>query len=901
MKHLPKLCLLFTAIVLLCSSTHAQYITSLVKDIRPGPNSSGAQNLIDVNGTLFFIADDGTSGVELWRSDGTPGGTVLVKDINPGAGESVPIWFANLNGTLFFDANDGTNGHELWKSDGTTGGTVMVKDINPGAGDSYPQNLIAVNGVLFFKATDGTNGMELWKSDGTPGGTVMVKDINPGPGASDFTSLTAVNDTLFFNPNNGTNGQELWKSDGTTGGTVMVKDINPGVGGSGSYYLTNVNGTVFFYAFDGTNGGELWKSDGSSGGTVMVKDINPGGGSSYPQYLININDTLFFSADDGTNGNELWKSDGTSGGTVMAKDINPGVGASYPQYLVNINDTLFFSADDGTNGGELWKSDGTTGGTVMVKDINPGAGGSSLYLLTNVNGTLFFEAYEGTNGLELWMSDGTTDGTVMAKDINPGVDGSTPYYLTNVNGTLFFSADDGTDGSELWSSRPAPLASVAPSTVNLGSVYVGASTNDTVRKYNAGTVSLVISSVASDSAAFSVLPASGTIAAGDSGAFQITFTPTSHGALSGHIIFTDNSTSSPETVFVSGIGLDSTQYRTFTADSLAADNQKKPIKKPRPKKPIIMPNTANVVKEVLDLGAVIIVGRPGQFTPNGKMKGYLQPAKQPDVFKSFNDRGTHDGGMSRGLDFYKGGTSRILKRQKSISPSKHNNILKADLLALQINIAASDHGKTRSGLADLIYDEGIGNPLSGLTIDSIARYANDVMTNWEFQPMSAYENIDSTVAKINAAFSGPFDTTSWMNLPGLFVRGVRSLGAISFLQPNPGAVPRVIPLVSAEQALPEVFALEQNYPNPFNPTTTIRFSLPTESFVTLTVYNVLGQEVAHVLNHEEMGDGDQEVEFNAHALASGVYFYRIVAESVPDEDAASGQSFTSVKKMLLMR
>ena len=59
-------------------------------------------------------------GFELWKSDGTSGGTVMVKDIDPGATGSIPSYLTNVNGTLFFAANDGTHGYELWKSDGTS-------------------------------------------------------------------------------------------------------------------------------------------------------------------------------------------------------------------------------------------------------------------------------------------------------------------------------------------------------------------------------------------------------------------------------------------------------------------------------------------------------------------------------------------------------------------------------------------------------------------------------------------------------------------------------------------------------------------------------------------------------------------------------------------------------------
>lgn len=134
-------------------------------DIRPGNRGSQANcctEVVNFNDEFFFFANDGTSGNELWKSEGTAAGTVLVKDINPGIGNSFPVALNNLNGTRIFRANDGTTGTERWRSDGTAAGTVLVKDINSGKDSSTLTNSKDVNGTLFFAANDGTNGREFW-------------------------------------------------------------------------------------------------------------------------------------------------------------------------------------------------------------------------------------------------------------------------------------------------------------------------------------------------------------------------------------------------------------------------------------------------------------------------------------------------------------------------------------------------------------------------------------------------------------------------------------------------------------------------------------------------------------------------------------------------------------------
>ena len=124
-----------------------------------------------LSGTLFFSAHDGSTGEELWRSDGTMTGTVRVADIYSGSESSSPNKLTGVNDTLFFAADDGENGSELWKSDGSAEGTVLVRDINPTefygyAYGSSPAELTNVNGTLYFVADDLSMGMSFGKATG---------------------------------------------------------------------------------------------------------------------------------------------------------------------------------------------------------------------------------------------------------------------------------------------------------------------------------------------------------------------------------------------------------------------------------------------------------------------------------------------------------------------------------------------------------------------------------------------------------------------------------------------------------------------------------------------------------------------------------------------------------------
>jgi len=489
-------------ISLFCFAHNAKSQINLVKDIGLGtlPSNPVGFTTINAGGTIYFIATDGTHGKELWKTDGTEGGTEMVKDINPGTADAGIYALGAFNGALYFFANDGVNGPQLWKSDGTEAGTVLFKNVIPGSFNTF----IVFNGAVYFNAHDGANGVKLWKSDGTAAGTVIVKDIYTGDMWSGANGACVFNGALYFAAADNSNGVELWKTDGTVAGTTMVKDINPASASSKPQRLTVFNSELYFFTNFSNYDFDLWKTDGTAGGTVFVKGIQ-GSYSPPPGIPVIFNGALYFSAADYINGMELWRSDGTTAGTVMLKDINTAAanpwgefsdGGSHPDNFIERNGILYFSATDTTYGRELWRTDGTAAGTMIIKDVYPGqhfdavnifylvGNDAAPYGLVNYNGLIYFNATNGINGAELWQTDGTSAGTLLVKDMFPGFNSGITYppvQLHLINGSLYFQASNGTHGFEPWKSDGTAAGTGMIRDINL---YTGGSGLTTLTALN---------------------------------------------------------------------------------------------------------------------------------------------------------------------------------------------------------------------------------------------------------------------------------------------------------------------------------------------------------------------------------------------------------------------------------
>ncbi len=457
---------------------------SMVKDLNTTPASlPGLWTWVGAGDTVFLSQEDGVAGWELYKTDGTTGGTVLVKDIRPGRDNSSPGWMTYAgNGTIFFTADDGSHGVELWKSDGTTGGTVMVKDITPGATGSGAGGLVNVNGTIYFSASDGVNGFELWKSDGSEAGTVMVKDIATGssgfpstPNSSSPSQLINNNGVLFFRATTSASGAELWKSDGSDAGTTQVAELfNNNNNGMANTPMTAVGGFVYFAGITSTGGTDVWRSDGSN--TTRVKDLASG---ATPANFKSSGGRAYYTVSAAGADFGLWSTDGTTPTSVFAAttqgwtDVNGALffgsgGTLYsttggaPAVLksglsmatntgpwTNAGGTLFFTANDNSGAGEeLWKSNGTPAGTVMVKDVEPGPTSSNPIGMTpyGPGGTsIIFGTFAGAaTGGAIFRSDGSDPGTVLVKDINPATADASPLIITPFKNWVYFIASEPT-------------------------------------------------------------------------------------------------------------------------------------------------------------------------------------------------------------------------------------------------------------------------------------------------------------------------------------------------------------------------------------------------------------------------------------------------------------------------
>lgn len=540
--------------------------TFLVKDIWPGPEHGGPQKMLRVGDLVYFVAMDAAHGKELWVTDGTGSGTRRVTDINPGPADSIfcrraqPL--VELGGEVFFSADDGVHGYELWKTDGTANGTTLVRDILPGPDSSNALPMLEAGGYVYLNAglqrgelwvSDGTEagtrrisenvwnrrgmiaaagervffignpeqraskGHQLWITDGTAAGTELLADVLTTVGVCQprhfIRDLHAVGDRVYFAARTTGGDEELWTSDGTSAGTRKVVDV-VAEGGCDPRDFASLDGIVYYVADDQVAGAELWRSDGTAEGTWLVRDnFASTDDFALRGELVPFRDEVLFA---GTTG--LFRSDGTGSGThvisgtesitiasnVVSRSaivatseqalfwsVEPGGAALWrladpsqaPERVedfpgtrsvgaVALGDDVFFVTTY-DRGGRLWRTDGSE--IEDVFDFTPEGLDISERLFAT-DDLVFFTAFDSENSWELWRTDGTEAGTFMTRDNNRFGPGLNFQFVNPAGDLLYFTGNDGMNGWEMWRSDGTEagtfmLADIDPGSLS-GASYV---------------------------------------------------------------------------------------------------------------------------------------------------------------------------------------------------------------------------------------------------------------------------------------------------------------------------------------------------------------------------------------------------------------------------------------------
>ena len=420
-------------------------------------NVSVSDNIIISGNKIYFFATDGINGKEPWISDGTLAGTHLLKNIHPTTVdnnfETSSVRFLSADATkAFFIANDGTTGYELWVTDGTEAGTNLVLDIFQGSNGSQIQvapSAIGNNmkdGKLYFFALNGSgsstiNGIEPWVSDGTPSGTFMLKDINSSPfngstGTAYSKHFIEYNGKMYFYAIGSTAASfAIYETDGTTEGTVLFKSLE-----RVDEFIVKDN----LLYFTCVNGPSVWTSDGTLTGTNQIATIPNGQLNNVATCQMTIaNNELFFRVISSSVGSELFKLN-SSNELINVKDIwsgsSNGVNSNIFQdrkILQVYDNKVWFLGTDGSSAGamQVWNSDGTTDGTVSLTPLSgggwAGGNGNNYNLFATSFGVFIIYVHPQTGGELYFYTNNPLD--------NPSFEGNSAVvvYPNPSNGNLF--------------------------------------------------------------------------------------------------------------------------------------------------------------------------------------------------------------------------------------------------------------------------------------------------------------------------------------------------------------------------------------------------------------------------------------------------------------------------------
>jgi|GEM_PF-5169434 len=415
------------------------------------------------DGDVLFSGLNADTGNELWRTDGTNEGTYLVKDILPGPDSSGPNHFWQFDGKTYFEAITPENGREMWRTDGTESGTTLFKVTNPdlvsggfrqignfttsagplmlfAAKPEEPGNI--VGGRYFVRA-------QIWISDGTAEGTHPFNGgttLLVGRDRNDQYEFAAFDGMIAYYAN-GEGGEQLRFTDGTSdvlvNGSTLNSDFVVNIAD-----LQSIGGKLFFTMQTSSGFGiERYVSDGTAEGTRLVGDLNQRSHGSTPIRLLGqLSNGRYLVA---TN-RHLQSIDLRDGNRVNLESIsgrNIGEAAA-------LDDRLIFEYQQA-----VWVSDGTKSGTRQLEVFD-----RPLSNFHRIGDRIFFRVngeapslWNDSDKSTLWETDSTQQGTQAVADIFVGDDtwprfDAASWRAVEMGGKIYYLASEKEEAwTYLWS------------------------------------------------------------------------------------------------------------------------------------------------------------------------------------------------------------------------------------------------------------------------------------------------------------------------------------------------------------------------------------------------------------------------------------------------------------------
>ena len=372
----------------------------------------------------------------------------------------------SIGDTVFFRANNGVTGNELWAYNSSNGKIWQASDIDPlGIEGANPGSAfsVQVGNTIFFDADDGSSGTELWAHNSNNETSWMIHDINQGENCNSWDGETycdglgsnpydaiLVGDTIFFLANDNSSGIQLWAHNTENSSTWVIHNLmHQPV--SQCEYMSEVNGVILFPSFDGTRM-VLMAHDTSNSSTYIAAYVY----ISQCGLSIAVGDTLLFDGwgyDPDGDGVEnpviepaLYAYDTSNSTYWISVDIYPGQTDMYTGGLLVGQEVYFKSRSSGTDWG-LFYHDLYSGQTTQVptgqNNWIPGA-----TLMLEVGGTVYFSNTVIGNS-EIWAYN-STNHTSWNVTSGPRETGIYPYNGIALGDTIFFTGLHATYGYEMW-------------------------------------------------------------------------------------------------------------------------------------------------------------------------------------------------------------------------------------------------------------------------------------------------------------------------------------------------------------------------------------------------------------------------------------------------------------------